>query len=305
MPKHDGFQALEPKFVLVRVDTTNGSSPLCLRLSVTRNNAYFLFLDPDGNEVSRLMIRGGARSRAPDMDRIVATMQAVLAAPKGSPRLERMIELLADPEPAVRGDAAAVLGKLGADAAKAVPTLAGLLDDRAGSPTVAWHVVWALGHIGPPSLEAVAKLTNLVEDDKRPVNERQAALIALGKIDVKGDAILPVIERALGGKMYMVIGAAIATRNLGEAAAPLVPALIKAFKRHETRAARAYLAEALGAIGPKAKEALPLLRAAAAAPRPDKKDGTDAESQVHNASLGFDVEGKAKAAVTSLERDDG
>ena len=145
-----------------------------------------------------------------------------------------------------------------------------LLDDRDGQPTVAWAAIYALKRLGPVATAALPTLTALVSEAGRPLNERQAALIALGQIDPKGKVVLPALEAALRdesvatGGAYIALGAAIAVRDMGKPAASLLPALIAAYETNEARAApktaRDYLAAALDAIGPAGRSALKTLR---------------------------------------------
>ena len=88
-------------------------------------------------------------------------------------------------------------------------------------------------------------LIRMAGDPATSVSERQMALMALGDIDPKGEAILPALRKALTGDKATVVGAAIAAARLGPAAASLRPDLEKAARRYPDP----YVRKALAAIG--------------------------------------------------------
>ena len=74
------------------------------------------------------------------------------------------------------------------------------------------------------------------------------ALSALGRLDPKGERVLPTLRKALKGNGALVIGAALAATDLGKAAAPLVPDLEAAASRYGEGNMRGYIRKALAAI---------------------------------------------------------
>jgi hypothetical protein len=132
----------------------------------------------------------------------------------------------------LRSDAAESLGHLGPKAKSAVPALILALKDRSGTPTVSWHAMRALRKIGKQAHAAIPHLIRLIHDNTRPDSEKQTALMALGEIDTKAKYSLPTLRMALKGNNTLIIGAALAAKDMGRSAAALEPdlkaALLKA-----------------------------------------------------------------------------
>lgn len=93
--------------------------------------------------------------------------------------LDALIEALADPDPRVRQLAAQALGALGPAAARAVPALVRLLEDRddEGSRNTACI---GLAGIGPAAADALPALRKALDDPSRDV--RRFARLAIEKI---------------------------------------------------------------------------------------------------------------------------
>jgi HEAT repeat protein len=130
-----------------------------------------------------------------------------------------------------------ILGSIGPDSKAAVPVLINALDD----PKLTESSVEALGKIGPSSKDAVPLLTKLLTHKNNVLASRAAR--ALWSIDSDPTGV-PVLARYLGDF-------AKANRRGG------LPAAIEGNENEAMRAA-----ETLGRMGPKAKSALPALRAA-------------------------------------------
>ena len=243
LPGDAAFARLASQYVLLQVDTKNGRAEHCTRLGLNRNRAYFLVLDAKGNEIDRMFAPG---PRAQNSPVLLWIMESALAAGKGKPLQERLIHLLGDPHHSYRADAVAALGRLGPKAAGAVPALLPMLRDRSGTPSVSWRTTIALKEIGPAAKAAIPHLQKLIWDKTRPDSERQMALAALGRLDPKGETVLPPLRLALKGKGVLVIGAALAARDLGKVGASLIPELEAAAKRYPRGAG--YIRQTLEAI---------------------------------------------------------
>ena len=229
LPDDAEFNKRSSKFVLLQVDTKNGRSKPCARLGLNRNRTYFLVLDARGNEIARIFGPGGRKRHWPQL---LLMMDDALATRKGMPLLKRLTQLLRHPSHDYRADAVDAIGKQGAKAANAVPALLPLLADRSGSPPVSWWTTIALKSIGASAKAAIPLLQKLIEDKTRPDNEKQMALSALGRLDPKGEKVLPTLRKALKGNRALYVGALLAVTDLGKAAAPLVPDLEAAASRY-------------------------------------------------------------------------
>lgn len=134
------------------------------------------------------------------------------AAEPGLPMLEKTLaDTKLDSE--ARWNAARTIGKIGAAAASAVPSLVAVLQDPAA--TVREHAAEALGDIGPPAAEAVQPLAAVLDDPAPRV--RRDAVRSLGQIGPPARAVLPSIQKLLSDKEDMVRTAA---RNTLQAIAP-------------------------------------------------------------------------------------
>jgi HEAT repeat protein len=183
------------------------------------------------------------------------------------------------------------LEKMGETAAPAVPRLLTLMKE--GNTSVRRHAAAALGGIGPVGgQKSLQSLVDALNDQSAPV--RDAAVIALGQLGPFAEGALPHISAALDEKIFttpvtaarsfwqisgdpsqsLAIYLALlhepdytlescrALGELGAAAAPAVEALAETVQSedHDVRLAAII---ALGQIGPAAKEARPVLQAAA------------------------------------------
>jgi HEAT repeat protein len=125
------------------------------------------------------------------------------AAQPGLPVLE---EILADSQldSETRWNAARAIGKVGAEAAGAVPSLVAALQDPAA--TIREHAAEALGDIGPPAAEAVPGLASVLDDPAPRV--RRKAVRALGQIGQPARAVLTQVQTLLKDKEDIVRAAA-------------------------------------------------------------------------------------------------
>ena len=205
----------------------------------------------------------------------------------GAEAVPALVRVLREPEPQLRASAASALALIGAPAREAVPALLEAFGDS--SLDVRKASAGALGAIGPEAQSAIPALAAAMREvasngaDIDPTGSGQA----LGKI---GAAAIPVLQEALRdpddrvrscaawafntmgpaareavpllveklaeGK-YVREGASSALASIGPAA---VPALLKALE-HEKPTVREGVAEALGAMGAKAREAVPSMAA--------------------------------------------
>jgi HEAT repeat protein/serine phosphatase RsbU (regulator of sigma subunit) len=163
-------------------------------------------------------------------------------------------------QPAERQAAARALGSIGRSAGAAVPELR----DALGDPDPRWTAVrraaaYALGRIGTPEEDVVDDLVQALCSDTAPIPEE--ASVALGRI---GGA------RAVAGLVHVLhtdrrdqicAFAAEALGMIGPDAKDAVKALLVALKRDDLAVQRA-AAEALGHIGPPASTAVEPLRQA-------------------------------------------
>jgi len=242
LPTDEEFQNVAASFVVVEADTTNGKSKIVKQLGVTRNRTYFIVLDEKGNEIERMFGPDVRESRSPEL---VAMMERAKTK-KGRPLLKALIGLLRHPDHNYRTDAVEILDQRRAKAEDVLQDLVPLLRDKAGS--VAHQTTFALANMGPVAKAAIPELQKLAGDKSRGSAERQAALMALGRIDPKGEKILPTLRAALKDNDTLVIGAAMTAKQLGKAAKPLVPDLEDAAQRLSKGRAPKYIQRALAAI---------------------------------------------------------
>jgi HEAT repeat protein len=201
----------------------------------------------------------------------------------------------------VRGDAILRLNDMYREASGAVPGLVKLLEDMDQKPDVL--VIQLLGRIGPDAKPAVAVLTKGLEHPEPGIRSRMAEALAnigpqakdavhsfeaaLADEDdgvrvaaaralwfVQGDrsGAVPILAQALsippeGKGSNVAMSAAQALGEIGPAAKEAVPDLVKALGRDDY--ARGEAAQALGCIGPSAEAAIPALAAMMADPNID------------------------------------
>jgi HEAT repeat protein len=171
-----------------------------------------------------------------------------------------MLEVLKDrdEEQRVRGYAAGVLGSFGPEAAEAIGPLVALLKERReGSPAAGG----ALAKIGPAALPAVRELLR----DRDPHTRLAGASVCLQMGPGASGAALELAESlkdltdSLGNDQRAYV--ALALGKIGPGAGPgVVPLLVAIVKNHqEDKVLRQECVYTLGALGPAAFDAIPVL----------------------------------------------
>ena len=166
-----------------------------------------------------------------------------------------VIELLKSEEEAVRYRAAKLLARAGRSAAPAVAKLTELLNDPNGQVQLA--AVEALAAIGPDAKDAVIELGKKVEVED-PLMARAAA-IALRNLGPAAAPAIPSLCKALDSNDHGVcLEAANAIAAVGADGVGAVEAIVKHLNDDASRREeRLALLNALTAIGPPAKDAIP------------------------------------------------
>jgi HEAT repeat protein len=173
----------------------------------------------------------------------------------GAPAVPRLIDALQHEK--LRGEVASILGRMGPAAAPATSALAKLIDDKRAS--VAGEAILALANIGPGAKDAVPALVKALQqgEDKDP--NFCSIVYALGKIGPDAAAAQPVLLDLLKNpdRNLALMSAWALTHIQGataESAAKTMPVLIEglAFAMPQSRQ---LAAEALGGLGPLAKDA--------------------------------------------------
>jgi HEAT repeat protein len=204
---------------------------------------------------------------------------------------EHWIHQLKDADPKARQEAVFALGVIGAEAEEAVPAVCKLLKDP--EPRVRCDAALALLKMYPASRKTAPDLAGVLEDEM-PLARINAA-IALNRLALEARPAVPALLKALGDKRndQWIPGFQITIREallqaLGRATAGStdgVAVLSEALKDDslpremppETRVnCRAAAARALGEVGPEAREAVPLLKAAAKEPELKLRDAAQA-----------------------------
>ena len=182
---------------------------------------------------------------APVLLLVCISIPAVAEEPeKHGVKLGEWIKRLSSDDVGVRNNAALVMILFGEKAAPATEALTTLLADQ--NPDVRRHAVTALGEIGPKAKAATETLFKSAEKDENPT------------------------VRAIAGRSLFRVDA-----GRAKDAAEL---LVKFLTDHKTGSDRIIAIEALGEIGPKAKDALPQLRKVADAA--DKKEADAAHQAI-------------------------
>jgi HEAT repeat protein len=194
------------------------------------------------------------------------SVAVVLSATAEGAEVEGLIKKLKSTDSDERRAAATALAELGAEAKGAVPALTAALKDK--DLFVRRYAAQALGAIGADARKSVPGLRALLSDSRKEV--REAAVVALGKV---------------GGPEAVQALAAAVRDGANE---PSV---------------RKKAAEALGALGPGARSAVPALTAALTGKaKKAKKTSADDDVRVEvAAALGAIAKPQDKAAVAALK----
>jgi HEAT repeat protein len=171
-----------------------------------------------------------------------------------------LVKVLREGEEPACDSAALLLGDLGPKGGCAIPILMPLLQDR--SVTVRRAAAMGLGSIGAEAREALPALNRLTED--KEVSVRLQAARALWRIDPRNQKTIPTLTAALKDpdrSVRLDAAGLLAGIDPDRAARIVVPVLVEAL-RDEDPFVRGKVAETLGALGAKARAAVPALRAA-------------------------------------------
>ena len=168
---------------------------------------------------------------------------------KAAPAIPDLLDALRGADEDQRLNAALTLSKIGK---AAVPEVAKLLDD--GRTETRFYAIWALGWIGPDAAETEAPLLRALSDKSDDI--RRKAAYAVGRVAPGSRGALPVLIRGLSDSNPDVRNsAADALAHFGKYG---VSSLIGVLDDPEP--ARSAAAQALGAIGSDAKDAVGSLR---------------------------------------------
>jgi HEAT repeat protein len=214
--------------------------------------------DEPRTQAATALVRLGKRGVAPlvaalddEKRRLLALELLAAIGADAEPALGRLANLLADPDPAVSGDAAMVLAAIGPPAARTVPALQAMLASPADEERRRYAAAYALGRIGAeaePALGALRELTS--SKDEMLATVATWATLRIGPTDAAAaEAAVPLLRRALRNDVEMVrLEAAAALGELGHAALGAVPLLELVSEDDASRVVRAVAAEALPKI---------------------------------------------------------
>lgn len=182
----------------------------------------------------------------------------------GAMAVPRLVDVLAKHKD-LRVQVAYTLGQIGPAAAPATEALAKLVADE--DMNLATEAALALGRIGPAAKAAVPALCAALQKEG---TNAHAIILALGDIGPDAATAEPLLVKAMGSKdASLAITAASALTQIqprsAKAAARAVPVLVAGLtdSLSETRQAAA---EALGELGPLARDAVPALQKATTDP---------------------------------------
>jgi HEAT repeat protein len=168
---------------------------------------------------------------------LIESLKSTISDRVRSYRCKRLIALLSDDKANL-----ATLGELGLEAKDAIPTLVEALKN----PNIKLKAAELLGNIGPEAKVAVPALIEMLKDDK-PFLLRKIGRIALGKIEPT--EVLPALVRELrDGSIHERENAAIDLGQIGPQAKAAVPELVEAFTGDGNGFVRGAVLSALGAI---------------------------------------------------------
>jgi HEAT repeat protein len=145
----------------------------------------------------------------------------------------------------LRPCAAGVLGTMGPDAASAVPALCKLLRDN--SPRVRVAAAAAIYDIDKSNTSATSSLTRDSQDKELSV--RGDAVWALGRMEIQGKVVVPVLTRSLtDNHSHVRYAALIGLKRMGPLASPAIPKVKELLLCDDDPDVRSEAAEALRAI---------------------------------------------------------
>lgn len=217
--------------------------------------------------------RFGKAAVAPLLDLVRANPQVRMSAinalgtigPAASEAVPQLIAIMqSDADNYARREAALALGKINPDARVVQPAYVRALGDS-DAQVRRWAVA-GLANLRPPATSAVADLTRLASSDPSR-DTRLAALEAVSSISPSSAGTVSTMRKALADAESLVKGAAArALARAGPSAADAVGDLAALASRDPDNSVRDYTVRALGAIGPKARPAVPSILAALRSP---------------------------------------
>jgi HEAT repeat protein len=155
----------------------------------------------------------------------------------------------------------ATLGRIGPDAAEAIPDLVELMHHDKSQYKI---ILPVLANLGPAALKTLLESANNPDADVRVV-----AVEALGSVVPAQEKAVEALLPSLKDKNEAVREQALFSLvRMGPAARSAVPALIEILEQRGNDAGQGLAAQALGSIGPEAAKAVPALRAALKNPDP-------------------------------------
>jgi HEAT repeat protein len=262
------IEKIDPNEERLKTET----APALVNLFLSENQAVreaaalaVLQLEPGADVVGPLFTEAyGKASEAARADMIDA------AASLGGPVVSRLVIGLDNPDG--RQQAIQILGKIGPDAAEAVPGLLKHVDDP--NPAIRADIFITLGHIGPAAKAATEAATKALQDSEEVV--QSSAVYALGSIEPDGAACVDQITKLMesGNPRFATVCAWALVRIDPENSGNIqraIPLLIDA-TNHEQAFVRVEAATTLGMIGPAAKEAIEPLEKLADDPDPDVRE---------------------------------
>lgn len=170
--------------------------------------------------------------------------------PKATTAVPAMMSLLDSPNQLVRGNTAVALGQIGPSAKKATPALRNALRDE--SPFVRAHASLALWRIGKD--KDVIPVLIQVTQTSHEFGPR-AAIHSLGEIGPDAKSAVPQLRKLLEDRKVMTVSAAAIALWKIEKYEPSIGVLGELVQSYDDR----WSADALGDIGPEAKDAIPAL----------------------------------------------
>jgi len=162
------------------------------------------------------------------------------------------------PDGALRADATRALGNIGAQSPAVVPKLVRLLEDDADA-NVRLEAARGIGKIGPPASAAAAPLVAVLLNGRASEVLRGEAARALARVAPAAPATLTALRQAAQGTNGFV--GASAAEALSRIPSAEAEAVLKLAAWLSDPKGRSVAAQALYRIGPRAKAAMPALRA--------------------------------------------
>lgn len=160
-----------------------------------------------------------------------------------------------DVSPHVRRSVAQAMGNLPSATEEVMNALVAAMDDN--YKQVRSSAGSALSRFGPRAKSALPQILKMYKEEN-DWSSRQSTLSAMVQIDKKNPKVVETLIEALDEPNLMNYAVSY-LQQLGVDAAPAVPRLIKNLDADNNMNVRLQAANALGAIGPKAQSALPVL----------------------------------------------